>query len=233
MRPEEKYTLEALVEKYGGEFYEGDDPPDGYLLNKGKKIAVEVTRLIQHVTDDNGKHLSRRADDVPAHILIDQLDKELKSKIPTDKYIFVILPTPINNFKKTKENLSMEILQLIKSAETKKLVNICSNSISISVYNGNRESGKKIIAALPNTRSSTDIGANVSYLLSDRINDKEHKRKEIDGVAEYWLALINEYWIADEQSYNISYKSLEIKHGFDRILLLNDCKDIHEIYKKT
>ncbi len=232
MRPDEKHTLEALVDKYGGKFVDGDDPPDAYIINKDEKIAVEVTRLVQHVTDDKGNPRSRLADDVPAHDLIDRLDTELQNTIPTGKYIFIILPTPVNNLRRTEKDLSTIIMQMININDTEKEVEICSNSISISLYEGDRESGKKVVAALPNTKSSANIGGNVSYLLNNRINEKENKREELDGVAEYWLALLNEYWIADEESYQNSYESLDIKHGFDKVLLVNDRKGVHEIYKK-
>jgi hypothetical protein len=31
VKPDEKYALETLVEKYGGKYIKGDEPPDGYL----------------------------------------------------------------------------------------------------------------------------------------------------------------------------------------------------------
>lgn len=232
MRSEERYALEVLVEKYGGEIIEGDDPPDGYIIKNTKKYAVEVSRLIQNVTDDNGVAKPRIADDTPAHLLINDIDLELRDKIPTGKYVFVILYTPINNIRKTKRQLISKILEMIEIGREEDETEICTNLVSISIYAGERESGKKVIAAFPNSRSSADIGANVDYLLLNRIRDKENKRKELPNVEGYWLALINEYWIANEQSYQVSYDSLGIEHGFDKVLLINYRKQSHEIYSK-
>jgi hypothetical protein len=232
MRPDEEHALSTLVGKYGGEFIEGDDPPDGYIITNKKKYAVEVTRLIQHVTDDNGIAKPRIADDFPAHNLINEIDLELRGEIPYGQYVFVILFTPVDNIRKTKKELISKILEMVGSGREKEDVEICSNSVSISIYAGEQESGKKVIAALPNSRSSADIGANVNYLLLNSIQDKESKRKELPGVDEYWLALINEYWIADEQSYQMSYGALGIEHGFDKVILINDRKQSHEIYCK-
>lgn len=150
MKPDEKYALETLVEKYGGKYIKGDEPPDGYLVSEdGKRIAVEVTRLIQHVTDDNRFTKPRLADDEPGHELLDQLDIELSNKIPTDKYIFIILPTPVNNVSKTKQLLASKILDLINSSATEAEFDVCSNPISISVFNGERSSGKKSLEHYP------------------------------------------------------------------------------------
>lgn len=232
MRSEEKYALEALVEKYGGDFTEGENPPDGYVIIEAKKYAVEVTRLIQHVLDENGKLKSRVADDLPAYKMINEVDIELRNAIPAKKYVFVILRTPINNIRKTKIELTSKILEMINSGKVKEEIKICSNPISIAFYNGERESGKKVIAGLPNSRSSSDIGGNVDYLLLNRIQTKEARRKKLHDINGYWLALVNEYWIADEQSYQVSYENLGIQHGFDKIIFINDRKQCHELYSK-
>lgn len=232
MRPDEKYALEALASKYGGEFIAGDDPPDGYLVRHESKVAVEVSRLIEHVTSDEGITRPRHADNAPVFKLIEDIDSELRKDIPFGKYVLLIVYTPVNDVRKTKRELVAKIIEMLSSEVTKAEVDIRSNSISISVYDGCRESGKKVIGALPSKNSSADIGENVSYILSSRIRDKESKRKDLDGTDEYWLALINEYWIADENSYRASYNSLDIAHGFDKILLINDQQDVHEIYRK-
>ena len=232
MRPEEQFALEALVSEYGGKYIAGDDPPDGYIINGDNKIAVEVTRLIQHVTNDDGITRPRKANDSPAYNLIEDINCELRESIPTGRYVSLIIFTPVNNVRKTKRELSTKIIEMLNSGIVEDEVDICSNQISISVYEGDRESKKKVIGGLPNKNSSADIGANVDYILSSRIRDKENKRNDLGCVEEYWLALVNEYWIADESSYLAAYKSLDIEHGFDKILLINNQKDVHEIFSK-
>ena len=232
MRPDEKYALETIVEKYGGEIIEGDDPPDGYIIRNSKKYAVEVSRLIQHVADADGVAKPRIADEAPAYKLINEIDIELRNDIPPEQYVILILYTPVNNIRQTKLGLKSKIIEMIKSGREEEDTEINSNSVSISIRTGVQDTEKKVFAVLPSTRSSANIGANVNYILLNRIRDKERKRQELPGVEEYWLALINEYWIADENSYQISYNALEIDHGFDKILLINDRSQSHEIYSK-
>lgn len=107
MNPNETYVLGALKSKYGGEFSDGEDPPDAYLYIDKKTIAVEVTRLVEQVEDKKGKRISRLAQDMPAINLTNEINKELERHLPEDKHILLIIPTPINNIRRTKKHYSL------------------------------------------------------------------------------------------------------------------------------
>jgi len=230
MRAEEVFAMKALVSKYGGEFTKGEDPPDGYIIKKHKRIAVEVTRLIQHVSTVDGASKSRLGDDAPAINLANHLDNELTNRIPEDKFVLLIIRTPLLNVRKFKKELPIAIIDLIEGKPQQKTASIASNDVTIKVYSGKRDSGKKVIAAIANSRSSADIHSNARYILDKQITVKETKREELDGVSEYWLAFINEYWIADAQTYKRAYDSLCVKHGFDKVLVINETGEVIEIY---
>lgn len=233
MRPDELFALETLAHVYGGRVEEGENPPDGYLVQTDRSIAVEVTRLIEHVPGERGAY-SRKADDEPAHNLIEELIEEIGDCIPQAMYLLVILYTPLNNIRKTRVQLREVVLSMVEKNEDEKEAEIYSNRIVLSFYKGERDSGQKIVGVFPNKKSSSDIGKNTGFLLSKAITEKEVRRKSYEGGSEYWLVLLNEYWIAGDSSYQVAYESLKIEHDFEKVILINrrNRNIVHVLYEK-
>ncbi|WP_340677441.1 hypothetical protein [Paraglaciecola sp.] len=221
MRPDEVFVMNSIVEKFGGNFTEGEDPPDAYLQLNGKSIAVEVTQLVQQVQNGKGEMVSRHAQDRPAMTLSDELDRQMKNEISEGKYVYLVLGAPINNIRKTKSELKKEILNQLKSGVVKQDLVIEDNRISINIYDGDRGTDKKIISAIANRYSDANILNNTMSLLSDRITSKLKKCKAKSYEGEYWLALLNDYWVADIDSYKLAYSKLNIQHDFNKILLVD------------
>ena len=221
MSPNESFVMNSIVEKFGGKFTEGEDPPDAYFHLGDKKIAVEVTRLVQQVQNDKGEMISRLAHDQPAMTLSDELDSQMKHDIPDNKYVFLVLGAPINNIRKTKSELKKEIVKQLDSGVVEQDLVIEKNRISISIYDGTRETGKKIISAIANRYSDANLLSNTMNLLNDRIASKLKKCKAKAYDGEYWLALYNDYWVADLDSYKLAYSKLNIQHDFNKILVID------------
>ena len=172
MSPNEEFVLNALVGYFGGVFIDGEDPPDAYLLLDSRRIAVEVSMLVQQLVDKNGNQRSRFKDDIPAVNLANDLDDELNNLIPADKYVFLIIPSPINDIRKTRKELGQKILEKIETNSEISDFDIRGNRISINIYDRPGSSGKKIAAAVSNRHSSANIGLNAQLLLQDRISTK-------------------------------------------------------------
>lgn len=228
MREEEVFAMNAIVKKFGGCFVEGEDPPDAYLLINDKRVAVEVTQLIQFVSNDKNLVVPRRSHDKPAIELSDALDSRLKNIIQKDKFVFLVLESPINNIRLTKQKLEQEILNQLSTGVTKQELVIEQNKISINVYE-QATTSKKVACAVFNKHSSADILTNVTDLLRERILAKLKTTKAESYDGEYWLALLNDYWIADIQSYRLAYKKLDIKHNFAKILIVNESGQVDSI----
>ena len=115
MTPNEIYVLEALQSKFGGKFSDGENPPDAYLYLDNKKIAVEVTRLVEQVKDKAGNLVSRMGHDVPAVNLANELNVAMQDLIPEEKHVLLIIPAPINSIKRTREKLISIIINCINN----------------------------------------------------------------------------------------------------------------------
>jgi len=229
MRPDEKFVLNALVSQFGGCFTEGQNPPDAYLMIDNRRIAVEVTRLIEQLVSEDGTSRSRFADDMPAVNLANELDEHMRNQIPDSKFVFLVLSTPIKNIRRTKDTLIHAILDKIQMNSEESDFVIEGNVISIYIYEGEKPSGKKIATAVANRYSSANIGDNTRSLLEDRISTKSKVRIANEGIDEHWLALLNDYWVADEESWRSAYNLIEVEHRFNKILVVDGNGGAHQL----
>lgn len=104
------------------------------------------------------------------------------------------------------------------------------NKVTCTIHEGDRPSGKKLVGAISNTNSSADILKNAKYLLHQRIISKEKKCKGINFIGPRWLALVNDYWIADTNIYKQALGELKLSHNFEKIYLVSPGAVISEIF---
>lgn len=231
LREDEQFVIEALCASYNGTWRIGEDPPDAYMALKGNEVAVEISILTQHVVGISGKSVPRLSQDSGVLRLCDEIDEELKNIMPSGVYILLTISAPLNKIRQTKADLINEIKSLVqKNAPNERVIEINKNKIKIHSISGDRPSGKKVIGIVPNQNSSSDILANVQYILSERINDKVKKCSKVEHRP-LWLALFNDYWLAEPDTYELAMNNLTIKHQFEKICLVLRNKEVHNLYE--
>ena len=88
-------------------------------------------------------------------------------------------------------------------------------------------SGKHIIGFVANINSSADIGLNARLVLEDRIRRKSEICAPLQKPV--WLAVLNDYWLADADTYALAARRLQVVHCFERIFLVSDKGAVNEI----
>ncbi len=231
LRPIERFVMESLCMKYGGNFRIGEDPPDAYLSLNGKDIAVEISILTQHVVNESGEPLPRLSQDAGALSLCDEIDQEIKREIPFGIYVILTIQSPINKKRQTKVAVIRKIKEIVQQKEmlTDDL-KIYGNNIKINLELGERLSGKKVIGMVYNQNSNPVIMQNILFILSERINSKINKCKNV-VCKPLWLALFNDYCLAELDDYQDAMDKLPIMHIFDKICLVMESKELHVLYE--
>jgi hypothetical protein len=186
----------------------------------GRRIAIEVSILTQVITDDRGTR-PRLSHDMPAIRLANELDLELHRLMPAGKLVTLVLSTPIAEHRKTKTALAAEIQSLLNSGVTKRNVTIRGNQVEISVNDWDAVEGKKIVAAVKPRSSSPDILKNATSILADRIRTKAQKCAALKFPEPIWLALLNDYFLAEPETYVHALKSIAVTHPFEKVLLVS------------
>lgn len=233
LRPDEEFVICSLATHFSGDWWPGENPPDAYLKVGGEVAAVEISTLTQHVSDGSGGSKPRLSEDATAIWLANELNSELRDNIPDGLLAILILASPILKAKKVKTQLKDKIITLVSSSrETEVTENILGNCIKIHVTPDDRPSGKKVVGVITSQKSSPDILLNARSILEDRLVVKAGKCRFLKFEGPVWLALFNDYWLADNDTYQQAIESFSVDHPFKRILLVSGNKSVAELYEK-
>jgi hypothetical protein len=234
LKPDEEFVKKCLANTLSAtKACEGEDPPDIYLEVNGKKIAVEITRLSPVSFGENGTIQNRHSQDYFGLKLCDDLNADLGNKISPDLDILLILYVPVENGRKYKKELNTYVRDFISKgikAGDKEEVELLGSKVRISVIPNRDYSAKKVVGAIANKNSSADILGNAKAILADRIQDKVSKCKNIKHEGPLWLALFNDYWLADHETYAQALQTMDISHDFERIYVVMDTGTVLQIH---
>jgi hypothetical protein len=219
---DEKFVIESVDKEFAGIWNVGGDPPDAYLTFNANTIAVEITTLTQYVTDDRGTR-PRASGDAPIDRLVECLNAELRDLIPVRYSIGLALSTPILKPRKTTADLAECLrnrLSDLPSFERDTEIEIRGNTVKISLRGHEEIRSQKVWAVAANRHSNADILLNAIQILQDRISAKAKKCAALVGKQPLWLALLNDYWLADSGAYEHALSCISTVHPFDKILLV-------------
>jgi ASC-1-like (ASCH) protein len=235
LKPDEEFVKNCLLKHFGARAtaWEGEDPPDIYIKVKGKTIAVEITRLSPVSFDQDGVPQNRNTQDCFGINLCNELDSKLKNDVPPEVDILLILYIPVENARKYKKELHACLKETlakgIKSGDRLEF-NLSGAKVNIAVIPNRDDSLKKIVGGIVNNNSSPHIQSNAAVILADRILDKIEKCKNIQHQVPLWLALYNDYWLADYETYSQAINNISIQHYFEKIFVVSDTGVVNQIY---
>lgn len=232
MRRDEAFVARALVQFLGGpeavSASDGEDPPDLLLTFAASRVGVEVTRLSQFTFEPDGTLGNRATQDFFGLRLLDELDKKIGPSLPDDIGLLVGLWVPVSNAARFRKSLADWVAK-VASAPMKDMQyerEIEGTRTSISVIH-ECPTGKKIAGFVVNKNSSSDIGLNARLVLEDRIRTKNEICVLLPKPI--WLAVLNDYWLADGDSYVAACQHLKLAHCFERLFLVSDVGKVSEL----
>ena len=238
LKPDEVFVRDCLIKYFGADVtaaQEGEDPPDIYLTIKDRKVAVEITRLSPVSFDQDGSAQNRNTQDYFGINLCDELDSKLKAIVPPGINVILTLYVPVKNTRKYKKQLFEYLKSNLESGVTvgvRKEVEFSESKVRFSFVPHRSHSQKKIVGLIVNNNSNADILSNAEVILAGRILDKVKKCNSIQHQGPKWLALFNDYWLADYETYNQALNNISIKHDFESVFVISDTGQVNRIYYK-
>lgn len=233
LRSDEEFVIHALATFFSGDWWPGENPPDAYLRVRDEVAAVEISTLTQQVSDGSGGSKARLSEDATAIWLCNELNSELRDRIPDGLLVILTLASPILKARKAKAQLKDKIIALVSSScEAEVTEDILGNCIKVHVVRDDRPSGKKVVGIVSSQKSSPDILSNARSILEDRLVVKASKCRSLKFGGSLWLALFNDYWLADNDTYQQAIESFSVDHPFKKILLVSGNKSVTELYEK-
>lgn len=234
LRKDEEFVIRAIADYVSGSWVPGDDPPDAYLKINDEEIAVEISTLTQHIGNDDGTSRPRLSDDLAAIKIINELNSKLKSMLNKKRSVHIYLKSPLSSMNKFKAGLLKAVKELLINtdlSEEKVKLNILGNEVRIAIFTDNHDC--KICGGVYNKNSNPDVLHNARYILEERIADKSLRCGSLGYRGQLWLALYNDYFIADSAAYRAVLADISIKHPFDRILIVHSDKTVGSLYEAS
>ena len=222
MRNDEIYAMKVLADHFKGDFEDGENPPDGYLSYNNRKVAVEISRITQSVTDLNGTIRPRLSDDQAAINLCKEIEKELQNDFPENRYVWIEITTPIYKVRRIKKELKEKIRELISKGTGYFILKSYGNCIKCR-YRESDDYKKNLQYDISNKNSSDDLHQNANDILKERLENKAKKFNENKNCP-VWLVLIDDYLCKfdERELYKQIYKEIDIKHPFEKIFIISD-----------
>ncbi len=232
LNEDEEFVIESLSRSVGGSWRPGEDPPDAYLVQGKIEVAVEISTLTQYVPTESGDLEPRLSQDMGILRMCDELNEELSEVIPSGSYVILTLTAPINKLRKFKSILKNKIIEIVNKGDLEQSTfDINEISVKMHFVKGKRPSGKKVIGGVANKNASPHISSNVEFILGDRIQEKTVKCSSVTHRP-LWLALFNDYWLAQPDSYRAAMRQYSTKHPFDKIFVISGNRGVDLIYEK-
>jgi hypothetical protein len=232
MRRDEEFVARALVQYLGGPHIasasDGEDPPDLYLSFATSRIAVEVTRLSEFTLEPDGTRGNRETQDSFGSRLIKDLNTEIGPLLPAETHLHVALSVPVRNaarFRKRLTAFARHVAQNPKMGSHEE-IEIDGSEASI-IVTPLLPFAEKIGGAVLNENSSPYISWNCCLIIEDRICTKSAICEKLPKPI--WLALLNDYRMANAKSYELEASKLRIEHCFQRLFLVSDSGVVTEL----
>lgn len=241
MRTDEEYAKNSikayLKSKFGfaGDIVEGEDPPDYYVLDGDKKIALEITRA-ESIFGGESRESRKKTSTEAVAMLCDELNEELKNLVPPEKSLMLVFKTPIYNFGKFKKRLRLMLKELLQEADlSNKALNINGEIVEVKWVTDEKGDYKGIVGAIGDKDPIIKINEQVRLIMERIISEKEVQLKEINGKAwsgEKWLGIINNYPLAEHTNFSQVLQEITVQHDFSKIFFIGGNSAAVEIFQK-
>lgn len=140
----------------------------------------------------------------------------------------LVLRPPLNDFGMVKRDLEGVIRERIRAGLPESNFEVHGNKIEISIRSAYRPPGRaRLVGIVANRLSDPDILKNAKRTLALRLEEKARRCKKV--ARPMWLALFNDYFLADATTYRQALSGLDIAHDFSRIFLIEGSGKVEDL----
>jgi hypothetical protein len=111
-------------------------------------------------------------------------------------------------------------------------IEVNGNKITIYLNQHGEPGYDKVSGAFGHRSSKPNILTNVMQILQGRITTKATKCLHLSGANPIWLALFNDYWLTEADTYRYALTQMSIEHRFQKILLVGGDRSVETLCEK-
>lgn len=239
LRPEEMFVLFRIINWLGGsdlaKSREGEDPPDAYITVGDVTSLLEITQLSEFIVNKDGSIESRLTQEMFGMRLSNELDKQFRDSIQEGISLLINLKLPVARPSIFKNQLHQAVHELILDGNfPKKWKTLIVDGEKVGILATQRDPAglKRIIGIIESKNASPIILPNAQAILDNRLNIKNEICANLPFKGPRWLALLNQYWLADVETYRLALRESKVIHQFERIFFVQDTGDVQVLYDK-
>lgn len=236
LKPDEEFVIRALAAHLNATWSAGGDPPGAYLKLGDETVGVEISTLTLQVASERGGMKPRLSEDSTALWLANELNEEMLKTIPDGRMVVLTLRAPILKARQTKEKLKHRIMSLVASSAGQTIdveENVLGNRINVHLTSYEGLDQRKVHAAVVNQKSDPRITLNARLILEERIATKTKKCGALAFNGSVWLALLNDYFLADDETYRLALAQIMSPHIFEKIILISGGGSVMTLQDRT
>ncbi|MFM9842995.1 MAG: hypothetical protein ACKVOI_08510 [Dongiaceae bacterium] len=234
LRPDEAFVSEALVHFFGGpeivSASDGDDPPDFYITFNNRSVAVEVTRLTPIAIGPDGSIENRFSQDILGLRITNELETTIGTHLPEQVSLLVGIDVPIARQSRFLRGMQSWIEELIPTLTPgmEFATIVAGSKVAISVM-PRETTRRRIIGYVVNKRTSPNILMNAQFIIENRIKSKIATCGSIARTLPIWLAMLNDFWLADAETYQLAIRDMRFEECFERLFVVSDVGLVTEL----
>ena len=221
LKKREQAAIEAVARRFSATWGKGSDPPDAYIMAKGKRVAVDITTLKGCGTGRGNAAKPRLRFDKVAARLIERLQASLGENVPDGMTVLWTITAPIRLPSKTAAALEHRIQTLLRrgSPGRDEKHTIHGNRVRIRLLRNGSERAPRMIGFVHNSDSDPLLLLNMTSELLELVS-AEAGRRATRLVGDRWLVVISARGISCLDAYRYIFSRLRMATDFKKILMV-------------
>jgi hypothetical protein len=222
LKKQERAAIEAVARRFSATWEKGSDPPDAYIIVDGKRIAVDITTLKRHGTDQSNAAKPRLRFDKVATRLMERLQAALGETMPDGMTVLLTVTAPIRLPSKTAASLEDRIRTILERGSGRDAKDtIHGNRVQIRLLRDESERAPRMIGFVHNSDSDPLLFLNMTSELLELLSAQADKRPP-RLAGDRWLVANRAGEISCLEVYRYIYSQLRTAAGYKKILMVFD-----------
>lgn len=203
-------------------------PPDLYLAFSSGLVGVEVTRLLPFTIEPDNSFGNATSQNSFAIDLIKKYDQLIGPRVAKEFSLLISMEVPVRTATKYRRLVAAwleetAVAPVMGKRERRVIEGVPT---TITVY-PRLTTGTAIAGAVSNRNSPVDISFMALTILERQLRIKTHLCAPLQ--TRIWLALLNNYWLADADTYITAARQIRVDHCFERIFLVTEQGAVSEL----
>jgi hypothetical protein len=218
----QQLAIEAVARHFSTTWENGsEDSPDAYITVAGKRIAVEVTAIMERIVERGGLAKPRLRFDRVALGFVGGLQAALREFVPDGQTVILTITAPIRLPSKTSAALEHKIRVCLARRSAQEVEDtIHGNQIRVRLVKGVSRQMSKVIGFVHNPDSDPDVLFRLTQSLLQHIGAAAGKRSPKKFTGDRWLVVANQDGLSHIETYRHVYSQLSISTDFKKILIV-------------